>query len=288
MTEVSRGVTACCSVLSIPVREAPVVADFDETISLLTCAGTEGTSSDSHCARDSTYLFSSDNLTRWSGRLQGTQSASTVTFDLLGSVEGRRTEKAGSTLIGFVRAHRFQLISIIPITFASKPLEAIAMLKTAVRLHRYGHLARSRSCRPRIEWMESRIVLSPPTVTALSPTSGTAAGGTPVTISGTSFTGATVVDFGTTAATHLDVVSDSEITADSPAGTGAVDVTVTTPQGTSATSSADMFTYTAVTAAGRHCTQPDQRNGGWRHPGDDHWQRIHWRDGGRLRHHRGD
>ena len=52
-----------------------------------------------------------------------------------------------------------------------------------------------------------------------------------MTITGTGFTGATAVDFGTTAATNLTVVSDTQITATSPAGTGTVDVTVTTPGG---------------------------------------------------------
>ena len=85
-----------------------------------------------------------------------------------------------------------------------------------------------------------------PTVTGLSPSSGPAAGGTLVTITGPVFTGATLVDFGTTAATNLTVVNDTEITADSPAGTGVVDVTVTTPGGTSATSTADQFTYVAA------------------------------------------
>ena len=85
-----------------------------------------------------------------------------------------------------------------------------------------------------------------PTVTRLSPTVGPLAGGTLVTITGTGFTGATAVDFGTTPATNLTVVSDTPITADSPAGTGTVNVTVTTPGGTSATSSADQFTYAAV------------------------------------------
>ena len=68
------------------------------------------------------------------------------------------------------------------------------------------------------------------------PDGGPAAGGTLVTITGTGFTGATAVDFGTTPATNLTVVSDTTITVDSPAGTGTVDVTVTTPGGTSATS----------------------------------------------------
>ena len=69
-----------------------------------------------------------------------------------------------------------------------------------------------------------------------------------MTITGTGFTGATAVDFGTTAATGFIVVNDTTITADSPAGTGVVDVTVKTPVGTSAVTPADQFTYT-VTAA---------------------------------------
>ena len=44
------------------------------------------------------------------------------------------------------------------------------------------------------------------------------------------------------------MVNDTTITADSPAGTGTVDVTVTTPAGTSATSPADQFTYIAAAA----------------------------------------
>ena len=63
------------------------------------------------------------------------------------------------------------------------------------------------------------------------PDDGPAAGGTLVTITGTGFTSATAVDFGTMPATNFTVVSDNSITADSPAGTGTVDVTVTTPGG---------------------------------------------------------
>jgi hypothetical protein len=85
-----------------------------------------------------------------------------------------------------------------------------------------------------------------PVVTGISPTSGPASGGTVVTITGTGFTSATAVDFGTTAATGLNVVNATTITVESPAGTGTVDVTVMTPSGTSPTSPADEFTYTAV------------------------------------------
>jgi hypothetical protein len=87
-----------------------------------------------------------------------------------------------------------------------------------------------------------------PTVTGISPMSGPATGGTLVTITGTNFTGATAVHFGTAAATGVTVVSATTITATSPAGTGVADVTVTTPAGTSTTSAADQFTFTAVAA----------------------------------------
>ncbi len=54
------------------------------------------------------------------------------------------------------------------------------------------------------------------------------------------------------------MVNDTTITADSPAGTGTVDVTVTTPSGTSPTSAADQFTYIvapAVTARARRAAR---------------------------------
>jgi hypothetical protein len=67
-------------------------------------------------------------------------------------------------------------------------------------------------------------------------------------ITGTGFcngTGATSVKFGLTSAVSYVVNSDTSITAVSPAGTGTVDVTVTTSGGTSATSAASKFTYAA-------------------------------------------
>ena len=53
-----------------------------------------------------------------------------------------------------------------------------------------------------------------------------------VTITGTDLSGATAVDFGSTPGT-ITADSDTSITATAPPGTGAVDVTVTTPDGTS-------------------------------------------------------
>jgi hypothetical protein len=88
-------------------------------------------------------------------------------------------------------------------------------------------------------------IVSPPTVTAISPTSGPAAGGTSVTITGTGFTSAALVRFGGTSATSFAVNSDTSISAISPAGTGTIDITVVAAQAASATSAADRFTYTA-------------------------------------------
>jgi len=80
-------------------------------------------------------------------------------------------------------------------------------------------------------------------VSAITPTGGTTAGGTPVRITGTDFNRVSSVKFGSAEATAVNVVSATEITCVAPAGSGTVDVTVVTAGGTSATSSADHFTY---------------------------------------------
>jgi hypothetical protein len=66
------------------------------------------------------------------------------------------------------------------------------------------------------------------TVTSVSPTGGTIAGGSPVTINGTGFNAGAAVTFGGSAATNVVVVSAIKITARTPAhAAGAVNVTVT-------------------------------------------------------------
>lgn len=67
-----------------------------------------------------------------------------------------------------------------------------------------------------------------PTLTAIDPATGPAAGGTTVTITGDDLTGTTGVTFGAAAATAVTVVDDNTVTAVAPAGAaGAVNVTVT-------------------------------------------------------------
>jgi hypothetical protein len=62
-------------------------------------------------------------------------------------------------------------------------------------------------------------------------------------IIGSGFTGATGVGFGTVQAASFSVDSDSKITAVTPAGSGAVAVTVTTPGGTSDPAAGPTFLF---------------------------------------------
>jgi len=84
-----------------------------------------------------------------------------------------------------------------------------------------------------------------PQIFSIGPATGPAVGGTEVTISGQSLDGATQVSFGSTPAASVTVDSSTRMRAIAPAGAGGstVDVTVTGPGGTSATSNATKFTY---------------------------------------------
>ena len=70
--------------------------------------------------------------------------------------------------------------------------------------------------------------LAPPTVSSVSPNSGSTLGGTAVTITGTNFAAGATATFGGTAATNVVVVNSTTITATTPAGSaGAVTLVVT-------------------------------------------------------------
>ncbi len=83
----------------------------------------------------------------------------------------------------------------------------------------------------------------PVSVSSLSPSSGTAGGGDTIDISGSDFTGATAVDFGSNGSSDFTVTSATSITAVAPVGAGTVKVEVVTPAGTSNPGSAAQFTY---------------------------------------------
>ena len=74
----------------------------------------------------------------------------------------------------------------------------------------------------------------PPTLTAINPPSGTTAGGTACTLTGTNLTGCSAVSFGGTAATGIVVDSSTQVRCTSPAkAIGTYSVTATTANGTS-------------------------------------------------------
>lgn len=85
-----------------------------------------------------------------------------------------------------------------------------------------------------------------PSLSALSPNEGPPAGGTEVTITGTELGSTTQVDFGSTPAASFHVESATEVKATAPAGSEAVDVTVTTAHGTTTVSNSDQFFYAAL------------------------------------------
>ncbi|WP_158267553.1 IPT/TIG domain-containing protein [Adhaeribacter arboris] len=88
--------------------------------------------------------------------------------------------------------------------------------------------------------VSSQIFKVIPGITSLSPTAGPI--GTLVTITGTSFTGASSVRFNGTEAVSFTVNSDNQITATVPVGTTVGRIAVTTPSGTGTSSTSVTFT----------------------------------------------
>jgi hypothetical protein len=83
-----------------------------------------------------------------------------------------------------------------------------------------------------------------PSVTAISPKKGSDAGGEQITLTGSGFAGVSAVRFGSKLATQIHVLTETSLTVMAPPqGEGKADVTVTTPGGTSPSSSKARFKY---------------------------------------------
>ncbi len=110
---------------------------------------------------------------------------------------------------------------------------------------------------------DSGTISCTPVVSGLGTSTGPASGGSTITVTGSNFTGTSIVRFGSTLATHVTVNSPTSLTAKVPAGSGTVDVTVTNapPTGvpglgpTSAATSADLYTYNGPSTAGTFASQ---------------------------------
>jgi hypothetical protein len=128
-----------------------------------------------------------------------------------------------------------------PATFLSSEMLTVASPPGSGRVHVVVHNGGASSpASPADQFFYG----SPPTVGALSVQHGPATGGTTVTVTGTGFTGATHVAFGGMPASTFSVLSDTVITAVSPAKpAGLVHVVVLNPAGASEEGTADEFTF---------------------------------------------
>lgn len=94
------------------------------------------------------------------------------------------------------------------------------------------------------------VVVVAPVISGISPSSGSTAGGVPVTITGSGFIGATAATVGGVALTNFQVHDDSTITGVTGAHVaGAVDVVVTNPAGSNTDAGAFTYANPVVTSA---------------------------------------
>ncbi len=149
---------------------------------------------------------------------------------------------SGSPAMSLTRTPNARVWSLTP----STPLPYGTYTAQATQADSAGNLGRSTA---------STFTIAPPApvpaVTRISPSSGTAAGGSQVLITGTGLSGATQVRFGARPAARFIVNASTQITATAPAGSGTVAVAVSTPGGVSAQTAAARYTYVGAPVLGR-------------------------------------
>jgi len=215
---------------------APPQASGTIDVTVTTPSGTSATGSSDHFAYSSASTPSVTGLSPATGTTAGGD-----TIVVLGS------HFTGATAVKFgtLAASSFTVNADDSITAVAPPAAAATVDVTVTTY------AGTSSTGSADHYIYTNVSGAAPAVTAVSPNTGSTAGGQVVTLTGSGFTGATAVKFNTTAASAFTIVSDTTITATAPAGAPAtIDITVTTNNGTSATGSADQFTYlsTAVPA----------------------------------------
>ena len=190
----------------------------------------------SPASQNDLYAYGAPTVTKVSPDAGATSGGGTVTITGTGFVPGARvtfgnsaatnvTYKSTTTLTATVPAHTpAAVVNVYVLTGAG------ASPASQNDLYAYGA----------------------PTVTKVSPNAGATSGGGTVTITGTGFVPGARVTFGNSAATNVTYKSTTTITATAPAHTpaGVVNATVQTSAGTSPTSAADTYTYTAPSSPG--------------------------------------
>ena len=212
---------------TITVATPPDAVTADTTVDV-TVASSEGTSATSPADQ---FTYSLPQVTGLSVSAGPTSGGTPVTVTGVGFL--------GATAVDFgpLAAAAFNVVddTTITATTAGDPTSADQTVDVSVT-----SAAGTGSASPADQFT----FIVQPTITLISPSAGPLGGGTPVTITGSGFSGATSVDFGGIPAYGLPT-SDTSITVTAPAGetAEAVDLTITTIGGTSARSSADQFTY---------------------------------------------
>jgi hypothetical protein len=183
---------------------------------------------------------------------QGTTSGGTTV-----TITGSGFTGATAVRFGTVAAKSFTVVSNYEITAITRP-EGTRVVDVSVTTTA-GSSA--------VGYPDDQFAFIPrPTVHSLSPSTGTTAGGTAVTVKGSHFTGTTAVQLGPASISGFTVVSDTEIIFLTPPHVAAQeDVTVTTPEGTSRTTNSDVFTYSTSAVTVTTTTLP-AGNQGLRYP----------------------
>ena len=151
------------------------------------------------------------------------------------TVTGKHLRTAKKVLFGTARGTRLTVLSDKKLTVVAPP-HAVGNVDVRVKT-KGGKSATSPLTR-------FAYVVQKPSISAVSPGSGPATGGTRVTLTGVGFTGATAVTFDGVPGSAVTVVSPTSIQVTSPAHPAQlVHVNVTTPAGTSRPVSEDRFRF---------------------------------------------
>jgi len=210
-------------IATVPFLPANSVCTVDVTVTA--CGGTSATSPADH--------FTYNVVPTVTGVSPSSNSSGTSVTITGTNFDGVTSVKFGTVSAAFTVNSGTQITATVPVPVATSPC-TVDVTVTACG----GTSATS----PADHFTYTDV----PTVTGLSPTHASPSIPTSVTITGTNFHGVTSVQFGTVTTTFV-VNSLMQIIADMPAPAAnspcTVDVTVTACGGTSATSSADQFTY---------------------------------------------